>query len=448
MAVLARFFNYVAEPVGRLAELPAGPGQVGKRINTMQMPFSLFVGLRYVRSKRRNQFMSLVSWFSLGGMMLGVAALIVVMSVMNGFEEEMKGRLLAFLPHGYVESPSHRLVDWQVLADTLSRQPGIVAASPFVGGDAMVMQDGIVRGVRVEGIDPAAEYNAPRLNRHMLAGQLDELAPGRFGIVLGAILARQLNVTVGDRVTVVLPKVTITPAGAITRSKRFEVVGVFELGAQLDASLAMISLRDAQKLYALGDAVSGLRVQTEDIYRAPVLLASASKALDAALQVRDWSQTQGSLFRAVRMEKTMVAVLLFIVVVVAAFNIVSILTMMVAEKRANIAVLRTMGATPDTVRWIFIVQGMVTGFIGIVIGATAGMLLGANFSAFISGIEHLLGVRIFDPAVFFISEIPSRLEAFDVLVVVSGALLLNLLATLYPSASAMRIEPAQALHYE
>jgi len=421
---------------------------VGNRIIAMQMPFSLFVGLRYVRSKRRNQFMSLVSWFSLGGMMLGVAALIVVMSVMNGFEEEMKGRLLAFLPHGYVESTSHRLADWQAVEDILRKQPGIVAVSPFVGGDAMVMQGGIVRGVRIEGVTPAQEYNAPRLEQHMLAGGLKDMAPGRFGIVLGSILARQLNVTIGDRVTLVLPKVTITPAGAITRSRRFEVVGVFELGAQLDASLAMINLRDAQKLYALGDAVSGLRVQTDDIYRAPARLAAASKALDSSLVVRDWSQTQGSLFRAVRMEKTMVAVLLFIVIVVAAFNIVSILTMMVAEKRANIAVLRTMGATPSTVRWIFIVQGMVTGFIGIIIGATAGMLLGANFSTVVSVIEHLLGVRIFDPAVFFISEIPSQLEAFDVFVVVTGALLLNLLATLYPSASAMRIEPAQALHYE
>lgn len=412
------------------------------------MPFALFVGLRYVRSKRRNQFMSLVSWLSLGGMMLGVAALIVVMSVMNGFEAQIRDRLLQFLPHGYIESQSRRIEDWQPLMAAVNNQPGIVAVSPFVGGDAMILQSGIVRGIRVEGIDPAHEYNAPVLDQHMLAGKLDELAAGRFGIVLGSILARQLNVALGDRVTVVLPKVMITPAGAITRSKRFEVVGVFELGAQLDASLAMIHLVDAQKLYALGNAVSGLRVQTDDIYRAPLRLAALAPLLDATLEVHDWSQTQGSLFRAVRMEKTMVAVLLFIVIVVAAFNIVSILTMMVAEKRANIAVLRTMGATPSTVRWIFIVQGMVTGLIGILVGASAGMLLALNFSRVVGFIEHTLGVQVFDPAVFFISEIPSRLELSDVAVVIGGALLLNLLATLYPSASATRIEPAQALHYE
>lgn len=420
------------------------------RQSTSQLPFALFIGLRYVRSKRRNQFMSLVSWLSLGGMMLGVAALIVVMSVMNGFEGQIRGRLMQFLPHGYIESQSRRLENWQPLMADVAKQPGIIAVSPFVGGDAMILQSGIVRGLRIEGIDPAREYNAPQLDRHMLAGSLAELESRRFGIVIGGILARQLGVTIGDKVTVVLPKVMITPAGAVTRSKRFEVVAIFELGSQLDATLAMIHLNDAQKLYALGDAVSGLRVQTDDIYQAPQRLAAVARNLDGAnkLQVRDWSETQGSLFRALRMEKTMVAVLLFIVVIVAAFNIVSILTMMVAEKRANIAVLRTMGATPHTVRWIFIVQGMVTGLIGILIGATAGTLLAANFSATVSLLESALGVQIFDPSVFFISEVPSRLEGSDVVVVVIGALILNLLATLYPSANAMRIEPAQALHYE
>jgi lipoprotein-releasing system permease protein len=418
-----------------------------------QLPFALFIGLRYVRSKRRNQFMSLVSWLSLGGMMLGVAALIVVMSVMNGFEGQIRGRLLQFLPHGYIESQNRRIEDWQPLMDAVGKQPGIVAVSPFVGGDAMILQSGIVRGLRIEGIDPQQEYNAPQLNRHMIAGKLDDLESRHFGIVLGGILARQLGVTLGDKVTVVLPKVTITPAGAVTRSKRFEVVGVFELGSQLDASLAMIHLKDAQKLYALGDAVSGLRVQTDDIFKAPQRLAAVTREVGATvasdkLLVRDWSETQGSLFRALRMEKTMVAVLLFIVVVVAAFNIVSILTMMVAEKRANIAVLRTMGATPHTVRWIFIVQGFVTGLIGILIGASVGTLLAANFSTVVSFLESALGVQVFDPSVFFISEVPSRLEMSDVAVVVTGALILNLLATLYPSASAMRIEPAQALHYE
>jgi len=422
-------------------------------IDTMQVrsqfPFALFIGLRYVRSKRRNQFMSLVSWLSLGGMMLGVAALIVVLSVMNGLQGQITNRLLEFLPHGYVESQSRRIDAWQPLMSRIAAQPGIVAVSPFVGGDALVQQGGIVRGIRVEGIDPQHEYNAPALNRHMLAGNLAELEPGRFGIVLGSILARQLGVTLGDKVTVVLPKVMITPAGAVARSKRFDVVGVFELGAQLDLRLAMINLNDAQKLYALGTGVSGLRVETDDVYRAPMTIAAVARELnDTQLRIRDWSQTQGSFFRAIRMEKTMTSVLLFIVVVVAAFNIVSILTMMVAEKRANIAVLRTMGATPRTVRWIFIVQGMVTGLIGISIGAVVGILLALNFSAVVARLESLLGVQVFDASVYFISEVPSQLQASDVVVVVVGALLLNLLATLYPSASAMRIEPAQALHYE
>jgi len=230
-------------------------------------------------------------------------------------------------------------------------------------------------------------------------------------------------------------------------------VGVFELDSQLDSVVAIIHFSDAQKLYALGDAVTGLRVQTDDIFAAPQRLAAVARELDAAgigknLLVRDWSQTQGSLFHALRMEKTTVSVLLFIVVIVAAFNIVSILTMMVAEKRANIAVLRTMGATPQTVRWIFIVQGMATGLFGILVGAVIGVLLGANFGQVVSHLESLLGVHVFDPRVFYITEMPSKLEISDVVTVVVGALLLNLLATLYPSASAMRIEPAQALHYE
>lgn len=420
---------------------------------TSKFAFALFIGLRYVRSKRRNQFMSLVSWLSLGGMMLGVAALIVVMSVMNGFEGQIRGRLLQFLPHGYIESQGRRIEDWQPLMTSVSQQPGIVAVSPYVGGDAMIQQGGIVRGIRIEGIDPANEYNAPALNRHMLAGRLDKLESRGFGIVLGAILARQLGVTIGDKVTVVLPRVMITPAGAVTRSKRFDVVAVFELESQLDGALAMIHLNDAQKLYALGDAVSGLRVQTDDIFKAPQHLAGVLRQIDGQqhagkLLVRDWSETQGSLFRALRMEKTMVSVLLFIVVIVAAFNIVSILTMMVAEKRANIAVLRTMGATPATVRWIFIIQGMITGLIGILIGAGVGTLLAANFSEAVSLLESTFGMQVFDPSVFFISQVPSRLEISDVVMVVAGALILNLLATLYPSASAMRIEPAQALHYE
>ena len=405
------------------------------------------IGLRYTRAKRRNHFISFVSVFALCGMALGVFALILVLSVMNGFDHELKQRILRVVPHGFLTT-GEPLADWRGLAQRIDNTPGLVGSAPFVGGQALVSFAGNVRGLELQGVLPSRESSVSVVDQHMLIGELDRLQPGTYGIVIGAMLARSLGVTTGDKFTVTLPQVSITPAGVFPRTKRFTLVGVFEVGAQVDQTLALIHIEDAQTLFRLGNAVDGLRLKFDDIYEAPQALSTLVKNLGPGYHGKNWSQTQGSLFQAVKMEKTVVGVMLSIIVAVAAFNIITCLVMMVAEKRTDIAVLRTMGMKAGDIVSIFMVQGIALGIAGIFVGAALGIPAALYLSQFVAWIESMTGLQVFDPSVYFVSFIPSRFQWQDALWVCGIALLITLLATLYPSWRAARIMPAEALRYE
>lgn len=412
----------------------------------MFRPFPLFIGLRYARASRGARFVSVVSAVALCGLALGVMALVVVLSVMNGFDRELRTRILSLVPHVtvYTQSPAE---DWRPLATRLAGISGVAAAVPWTGGTAMLSTPGVVRGVELGGLRPREDAAAAGVAGRMVSGSLDDLRPGAFGIVLGGLLARSLGVDVGDTVTVMLPQLTVTPAGAWPRMRRFRVVGVFRVGAQVDASTALVHLEDAGRLYRTGQGVHAVRLMLEDPSRAPVISARVA-AMEPGRATEDWSRTQGTLFSAVRMEKRMVTLLLMVVVAVAAFNIVSILTMVVAEKRGAIAVLRTMGASPGQIMAIFAAQGTLTGVAGIAAGLAAGIPLALNAGAILAWGEELLGLRLFDPNVYFISYLPSQLQGADVALVSVVALLLCVLATLFPARRAAAIGPAEALRYE
>ena len=421
----------------------------------MQRPVPLFIGLRYTRSKRRNQFISFVSGFSLFGMAIGVFALIVVLSVMNGFDRELKSRILSVIPHGFIDQ-TPQLADWPQLAEQVLRHPEVVAAAPYIGGFGLISRDYGVQGVSIQGILPDAESRVSVIGEHMVLGAVEDLRPGQYGIVLGNLLARYLGVARGDKVALTLPEIALTPAGAFPRMKRFTVVGVFEVGAQVDQNLVMIHLADAQKLYRYGDGVQGLHLKVEDIYRAAPVVAALSVTLangadgggGAGFVSRDWSQTQGSLFQAVKMEKTVITVLLLIIVAVAAFNIVTSLVLMVADKRSDIAVLRTLGLSSRQVMAIFVVQGSAVGVIGVVIGAVLGTLAAHYVGDLAAWLERALGLSVFDPNVYFISRLPSQWRLEDALLIAGCGLVISVLATLYPAFRASRVAPAEALRYE
>ncbi|WP_341937057.1 lipoprotein-releasing ABC transporter permease subunit [Marinimicrobium sp. C2-29] len=406
----------------------------------------LYIGLRYTRAKRRNQFISFVSAFSLVGMALGVMALIAVLSVMNGFDREMKARILSVVPHGFIDREPE-LDDWQALAAQVDQHPEVMASAPYIEGFGLVTHARGVEGVQILGVEPEAQARVSVVEERMTLGSTDELVAGEFRIVMGRLLARQLGLALGDKVRVTLPDIRVTPAGIFPRVRRFTLVGVFEVGAQMDQSLAMIHLDDARRLFRV-EGVQGLQLQVSDIYRAAPVLSELASQLGPDYRVRDWSQTQGSLFQAVKMEKLVIAVLLGIIIAVAAFNIVSSLVLMVADKRSDIAVLRTLGMSARQIMAVFVVQGSAVGIAGTAIGAVLGCLLALNIGALVASIESLLGLRIFDPAVYFISHLPSELMWQDVASICGVALLLSFLATLYPAWRAAKIEPAEALRYE
>ncbi|MFT7387572.1 MAG: lipoprotein-releasing system permease protein [Candidatus Endobugula sp.] len=420
------------------------------RINTsLSTSFStpFFIGLRYIKAKRRHQFISFISGFSLVGMALGTLALIVVLSVMNGFDREIKQRILSVVPHGFIdELPA--LQDWEGLSSEISTTPHLVASAPYISGYAMLSSKQSVQGAQLQGILPDQERAVSVIDTYMYRGDTQQLQQGEFGIVLGRILASRLRVDMGDSVLMTLSDISITPAGIFPRTKRFTVVGIFKVGAQVDQSLAMIHLGDAQKMFRYGDKVQGLRVKFDDIYQAQEKIAVLQKQLGDQYQLTDWSQTQGSLFQAVQMEKRMVTLLLLIIVAVAALNIVTGLMLMVADKRGDIAVLRTLGMTTKHIMCIFITQGSVVGIVGIVVGAILGCLLAISISEVIAVLESLFGIYIFDPNVYFISQIPSELRWGDVLFICVSGISMSILATLYPAYCAAQIAPAEVLRYE
>ncbi|GAA5523506.1 lipoprotein-releasing system transmembrane protein LolC [Microbulbifer aestuariivivens] len=413
----------------------------------MLKPVPLYIGLRYVAARRRQQFISFINGFSLLGMALGVMALIVVTSVMNGFDRELKTRILSVVPHGFIEREGG-LTEWQGVAQTLQQQPHVQAASPFVKGFALLGGGGASHGVEFQGVDPQALRAVSTVGEHMISGSLDELQPRSYNIVLGNILARQLNAIVGDSVVLTLPEVVVTPAGIFPRTKRFTVAGIFSVGAQVDQGVALINLEDAARLLRMPGKVQGLQLRFDDMNNALGRVPQYAATLGEDFSGEDWSQSQGSLFQAVKMEKTVVTLMLMIIVAVAAFNIVSALVLMVADKRSDIAVLRTLGLTSRQIMSVFVVQGSAIGIIGAASGALLGTFIAFNLTEMVSWMESLLGAKIFDPRVFFVSFLPSEFRSADALIVLSAAILMSLLATLFPAWRASQIQPAEALRYE
>mgnify|MGYP006104317905 FL=1 len=406
----------------------------------------LYIGLRYLRAKRRNQFISFVSTFSLLGMAFGVMALIAVLAVMNGFDKELKQRILSVTPHILMQSVSDS--DWQQFAARIEATKGVVSSAPYIHTSALINYHRGMQGVEVQGVLPELEQHVSVVDQHMRMGKLNDLEAGAYNVIIGRLLARNLGVMPGDKLLLTLPQVQVTPAGLFPRVKRFTVSGVFEVGAQVDQNLAIIHMRDAQKILRMAQTADGLRIKTSDIYRAGSIARELELKLGADYKAIDWSQTQGSLFQAVKMEKMVIGMLLMIVVAVAAFNIISSLILMVADKRSDIAVLRTMGMTAAQVMAVFMVQGLAVGLLGILIGAISGCLLGLYIGDLVSWFEMLTGRFIFDPSIYFISQLPSDLQWWDVVIVCATATVLSLLATIYPAWRATRILPADALRYE
>lgn len=406
----------------------------------------LSIGLRYTRSKRREGFVSFISGFSLFAMALGVMALIVVLSVMNGFDREIKQRLLQVVPHitgrlaDGITGPQIQQLEQLLVADGAS----ISAVVPMVKSFALLSRADEQTGVMVQGFDrdwPRSEL----LAEGMLSGHMEQLQAGEFGIVLGAQVARKLGLFVGDKLQLSLPAVTVTPAGVFPRIKSVQVTGIFQVGAQVDASLGFMHQQDMRRLLQLGDRYQGVQVQMHNAYLADQWLAKTS---NPEIQWRSWTQEMGTLFQAMRMEKLVVSLLLSVIVAVAAFNIVASLVLMVADKRRDIAVVRTLGATSELVMKIFVVQGMAVGLMGILVGTVAGCLLAYFIGDIVSLFEAVTGVYLFDPSVYLISALPSKIVFGDVVMVVGSATLISFIATIYPAWRAGQVLPAEALRYE
>ncbi len=382
------------------------------------------------------------------GLTLGICVLIIVMSVMNGFDRELKQRILGMVPHATITSASGGMQDWQDILDQVSEQEGIVAAAPFVDGQGMLASGSQVRGAMVYGIDPAFEEKVSIVNQHMTQGSLENLKPGEFGIVLGELMAQYLGVTAGDKVTMVLPEANVNLAGVFPRLKRFTVVGIFSVGAEVDGSLAYINIQDAARFMRVSEGVEGIRLKMENLFEAPKLAWDVATQLPGRYYVQDWTRTQGQLFQAIQMEKTMVGLLLTLIVAVAAFNIVSTLVMVVTDKQSDIAILRTLGASPKTIMGIFMVLGSLIGVVGTLLGVVLGIIAALNVSEIVSGLESLLGIRFLSPDVYFISYLPSELQWRDVAVISIAGLSMSFLATLYPAWRASKTQPAEALRYD
>ncbi len=415
--------------------------------------FEWFVGLRYTRAKRKNHFISFISTTSMIGIALGVAALIVVLSVMNGFQEELRARILGVAAHVQITQANQRLSDWQELQNKVTHAPHVQAAAPFVMAQAMLSGTDAVQGTIVRGVLPEYEKKVSELSSAMKIGQLQQLKAGEFGIILGADLAQNLGVVVGDKITVMAPQGQVTPAGMVPRIKQFTLVGLFQIGMyEYDAGLALIHIEDAAKLFQMGDQVSGLRLKLDDLFLAPQVTHQLAETTLAdypeTYYLTDWTQEHANFFRAVQMEKRVMFIILTLIVAVAAFNIVSTLVMAVADKRADIAILRTFGASPQSIMRIFVIQGAMIGFVGTVLGGLFGVLIALNIGTIVPFIEHLFHVEFLAKDVYYISELPSHLLWSDVLTIMLLSLGLSLLATLYPSWKASKMQAAEALRYD
>ena len=411
----------------------------------MFKPISLYIGLRYTRARRSNHFISFIALVSMIGLTLGVAVLITVLSVMNGFDRELKNRVLGMIPQATVSS-TQILTDWPQLADKASQHPHVQGAAPFTQLQGMLTAHGQVSGILVTGIEPKYEPKVSIIQNFMVAGSIDGLQKGEFGIVLGKQLTDSLGLGLNDNVTLVLPEATPSPAGVVPRFKRFKIVGIFSVGAEVDSMMGYIALNDAATLLRLPDGAQGIRLKLDDIFAAPQVTRDIMQDLPSNFYGSDWTYTHGNLFSAIQMEKAMVSLLLFLIVLVAAFNIVSSLVMVVTDKKADIAILRTLGASPSTITKIFMVQGTVIGVVGTLAGALLGIVFASSISGFLGWINQIFGLNLFDA--YFINYLPSHLKWQDVILIVGLSLLLSFLATIYPARRAAKIQPAEALRYE
>ncbi|MEH6823468.1 MAG: lipoprotein-releasing ABC transporter permease subunit [Motiliproteus sp.] len=415
----------------------------------MFRPLSLYIGWRYTGAKRRNNFISFISLVSTLGLTLGVAVLILVLSVMNGFDRELRQRILGMVPHATLSGYQQDLTDWQALIARISKHPKVEGAAPYIEAQGMLTNRGQVQGTLVYGIDPDYEQKVSIIGQHMQQGDITALQAGEFGIVLGDILSRILGAQVGDKVTLVLPEASISVAGVFPRLKRFTVVGVFKVGAELDASMAYIHLQDAAKLKRMSSgAIEGVRLKLDNLFDAPAEVRRIAAVEGGRLRASDWTRTHGNLFQAIQLEKKMIGLLLFIIIAVAAFNIVSTLIMVVTDKRSDIAILRTMGVSSATIMRIFIIQGGVIGSFGTLVGTGLGILLSLTVTDLIAWVEQLFNFQILSAEVYFISYLPSELRWDDVIIICSSSLAISLLATIYPAYRAAQTKPAEALRYE
>ena len=417
----------------------------------MFQALEIFIGLRYLRPRQQNRFVSFITLASMIGVALGVAALIVVLSVMNGFENELRGRLLSMTSHATVAAARGGISEWRELIASAQRQPDVVGAAPYVQLQGMLANGSALNGALVRGINPRLEKTVDRVGDFMLQGTLDDLKTAANNMVLGRLLALRLGVDVGDRVTLLVPQTGLTAGDIRPRTRRFTVSGIFEAGLQEhDGSLALVNIDDAATLAGLGDSVTGIRLQFDDVFGAPAGIKTFAGGLAGADRYRfsDWTVENASYFRAIRIEKTMMSIILLLVVAVAVFNIVATLMMVVTEKRPEIAILRTMGLRPESVVRIFMLQGLVIGWLGALSGVVLGILLALNIGVIMPKLEALFGFQIMPSDVYYITQLPSDLHAADVIFIAVAALVLSALATVFPSRRAARVEPAEALRYD
>lgn len=415
----------------------------------MFRPKELFIGLRYTRAKRRNGFVSFIALLSMMGIALGVAALIVVLSVMNGFGKELRDRTLGMTAHATVTGQDGTLSDWQDIERRVQEHRSVISAAPYTQSEAMLSNRSRVSGAIIRGVYPGLEPRVSDIDTKMVSGKLADLQPGQFGIILGRELANAMGVFEGEKITVITPQANVTPVGVMPRLKRFTVVGVFEAGMhQFDRSMALMHIEDAQILFSKVDKVDGLRLKLDDMLSSYKVTGELNQLVGEDYWVRDWTKMHSNLFKALQTEKVVMFIILLLIVAVAAFNIISTLVMTVNEKQSDIAILRTIGMTPNSLMWVFIVQGVVIGLVGTLLGVAIGVPMALNVNEIVVFFETLLHTKFLPADVYYISDIKSDLQAGDVLVYAASAFGLSVLATIYPAWRAARIQPADALRYE